>query len=165
MRILDEGFKPGDGDADWLGEGIYFWERAPAIAHDWAAVIHEGEACVVQAEVDLTDCFDLCGGRDNRLLKPYYARFEELIGLENVKALTQDDIRHELDHRVLSLAAAELEEQGRRIRVVRAPFLEGRPLYSVPGGPQSAFSERGQVQLAVRDATAISNCSIFEFES
>lgn len=164
MHILDEGFKPAEDDAAWLGTGAYFWERAPELAYEWAAVIYGDDTCVVQAEVDLDDCLDLTAGRDTRILQPYYQRFETLVGSDTVRSLVQDDCRHELDCRVVNLCVADLEEAGRRVRVVRAPFLEGEPLYALAGGPRSALTERGQIQLAVRDASALSNCCILEYE-
>jgi hypothetical protein len=51
---------------------------------------------------------------------------------------------------VIDTLVEDLRVGGRTIVAVRAPFIEGRRIF-----PQSAFYERGHVQIAVRDRLII----------
>ena len=42
-----------DNDYDWLGNGIYFWEEAPARAYEWAKWKFEDDAAVIGAKIRL----------------------------------------------------------------------------------------------------------------
>lgn len=59
QRILSAGFEISRNEYDWLGDGAYFFQDAPARALEWAQQHFGNDAAVVGAEIDLDDCVDL----------------------------------------------------------------------------------------------------------
>lgn len=67
-QVLDEGFIPTTGNEDWLGHGIYFFEASVHLGWIYARKDvgrarekgYSAEPALLAAEIDLTDCIDLC---------------------------------------------------------------------------------------------------------
>jgi hypothetical protein len=59
QRILSTGFEISRNEYDWLGDGAYFFQDAPARALEWALQRFGANAAVIGAEIDLDDCIDL----------------------------------------------------------------------------------------------------------
>ena len=47
QAILQSGFRPSTNRYDWLGDGVYFWQDAPARAWEWARAHWGPRAAVV----------------------------------------------------------------------------------------------------------------------
>src|SRR5437879_4037246 len=58
-KILRNGFRASDSDAEWLGRGIYFFEEDEGRARDWAKAIHADAPAVLGAAIDVGSVLDL----------------------------------------------------------------------------------------------------------
>lgn len=155
-RIRAEGFRPSDNPYDWLGDGVYFWERGPGRAWQWACDLYgTADACVVKARVPLADCLDLTDIDGVELLRPFYDRFYAARGEQVVRALRQRGGARRVDSAVINFAIDTLEEDGLTISVVRAAFPEGEPLWRPPDMDPSGLLDRTHVQLAVRNPSIV----------
>jgi hypothetical protein len=149
-RILAHGFEISRNDYDWLGDGAYFFQDAPARAAEWARQGFGAELAVVGAEVDLSDCLDLLDPNWHGVVREGYTTFLNDLRADGRSAPRQTAGAHRLDREVLNLTATLLAERGMHIRTVRATFVEGVPLYE-----HSALWSRAHVQIAVREPSAL----------
>lgn len=147
-------WKPSANRYDWLGKGIYFWERNKRRAKEWAANNVKGDAAVIQAEIELGSCLDL-------------ADFEYLDQIRN--AYDRQVLEYELAGRKLPVnRSAKLRDLDRVVidyfveytesvsggtfefDTVCSPFEEGDPLF-----PGSLIRDQNHVQIAVRNSAMI----------
>jgi len=141
---------------DWLGHGIYFWEGNPARAMEWAeARKAEGKIdtpFVVGAIIDLRHCLDLF---DSAGLKEISVAHAELIKtLKTTGAARPQNVGPSPDKagRLLDCAVLNYLHEYRKERKdadydsIRAPFLEGKPIYRGAG-----FRANNHIQICVRD--------------
>lgn len=149
-RILSSGFEISRNDYDWLGDGAYFFQDAPLRALEWARHRHGDNAAVIGAEVDLGDCVDLFNPKWHDVVRESYLDLIARLNASERPLPRQTRGAHRLDREVINRMAAVLESRGVAVRVVRAAFVEGEPLF-----PGSALWNRAHVQLAVRDRAAI----------
>lgn len=153
--ILADGFWQSSSQPDWLGDGIYFWQDAPARAREWAEIRFQTDAAVLSATILLDGCIDLLDiGWEQALANAYdeYALMSRRLGKPMPQ---QGGAAHRLDRAVLNFLAGVLEEAGRHVTSIRSSFAEGEPAF-----PGSAITRRGHVQIAVRDSKAISDVSL-----
>ncbi len=145
---------------DWLGHGIYFWEGNPARAMEWAeARKAEGKIktpFVVGAIIDLRHCLDLF---DSAGLKEVSVAHDELVTTLETAGVpvpkntgpTPDKAGRMLDCAVLNyLNEYRKERKDPNYDSIRAPFLEGDPIY-----PDAGFRANNHIQICVRDETCI----------
>ena len=75
-------------DYDWLGTGIYFWERDAPRALAWAEFVKTHpefsatgiqEPAVVGAVIDLGYCLDLLESESIRLVKEAYGKLSQIL--------------------------------------------------------------------------------------
>jgi hypothetical protein len=150
QRILSGRFEPSRNEYDWLGDGTYFFEGAPARAFDWARERFRAEPAVIGAEIDLSGCIDPLDTRWNAVIRVAYDGLLATLAGERLPVPRQATGAHRLDRAVINHAAGLLEKTGMPVRSVRASFREGDPLY-----PGSALYDRAHVQICVRDPSAI----------
>lgn len=150
-RILSSGFEISRNEYDWLGDGAYFFQDAPARAREWARQRFGAEAAVIAAEIDLSDCIDLLDIPWQAVIEQSYA--DLLLRLETSAQPIPRQTRgaHRLDRAVVNHTVGLLQSRGAQLRTVRAAFIEGKPLF-----PGSALWSRAHVQISVRDTAAIS---------
>lgn len=144
-----------DGKAEWLGHGIYFWERSSDKAWDWARKNHpDEEIAVLGAIINLERGLDLCDLKDSRFLQGILDDLKET-GLSSVFPTNNPPKRyHPLDCLLVNYACAALRKQGVKIATLRAPFLEGDPLFTEEGR-SSVLRLHSHVQIAVRDPATV----------
>jgi len=148
--IAQEGFRRSQEPWDWLGEGIYFFQDAPARAREWSVQQGATSPVVLAAVIRLEDCMDLLDIEWAQVIVDAYYDFVRLFA-ENGWSLPQNrGGNRQLDKQVMDYVVGWLGTQGQPVRVIRAVFVEGSPLY-----PESALYDRGHVQVAVRDPTLI----------
>jgi hypothetical protein len=163
QTILAEGFQPSANDHDWIGHGVYFWERAPRRAWDWAAERYPGDdPCVVAAAIELRDCLDLVDTPAMKLLARFFDMYVERQGEEVVAGIRQTFGARRLDCEVLNFAAAELASLGHDVKLIRAPFEEGTPIFDRPGLPASQLRGLSHVQIVVRDVSVLGRPRVVE---
>jgi hypothetical protein len=169
--------KPGN----WLGVGAYFFEENLTKAVDWALVQVGLRArlgafhspAVLEADLDLTDCLDLCSSESHQILAaiagklqlagalaqqhgPELASFggagssgkSFVIADYPMSAQFADD--HYADKQVIDALVAELAREGRSVTSVRASFACGQQPYS-----NSHFFSDTHTQIAVIDTARV----------
>jgi hypothetical protein len=134
---------------DWLGSGAYFWENNPARALSWAKLLTGRSSstgkpqiekpAVVGAIIDPGNCLDLAEESSLALLRTAYSGFERLYS-ESDGPLPENEegFRGDADliKRHLDCAVVNFLHQLRKIEgqpsfdTVRAPFIEGKPLFA-----------------------------------
>ncbi len=155
-RILAHGFEISRNDYDWLGDGAYFFQDAPARAMEWARERFGTEAAVLVAEIDLDGCLDLLDVRWQEMLATAHQSFTALVERLDLSLPVQSRGAHRLDRAVINYAVDMLAEDGMLIRSVRAAFEEGPPIFS-----ESALRTRSHVQIAARDPSAVVRTWLF----
>lgn len=167
--ILENGFRLSENAEDWLGDGIYFWQDAPARAWQYAKEKRQqerfnGTPAVVGAQIllplgatiDLFDAhwihrlrrkyFQLLSGmlRGGMEIEEYEKTFRQSTDIETPKA-------RRVDRLVINSLVGEIAvREGHPIMAVRASFPEGAPVY-----PESGFRTKSHVQLAIREPKLI----------
>lgn len=150
QRILSAKFEISRNEYDWLGDGAYFFQDAPARALEWARRRFGDDAAVVGAEIDLNDGIDFLDVRWYEEVRRAYRRYRALLEQEGSRLPRQTRGAHRLDRHVVNYLVVVLLDRGLRVRSVRAAFGEGEPAF-----PGSALLDRSHVQIAVRDLSAI----------
>jgi hypothetical protein len=150
QRILASGFEISRNEYDWLGDGAYFFQDAPARALEWARQRFGDDAAVVGAEIDLEDCIDLLDVPWYAQVRDAYRRYRADLEMRGVPLPRQSAGAHRLDREVMNYLIDVLAEEGRGVGSIRAAFAEGEPTF-----PASALLNRSHVQIAVRAPVAI----------
>lgn len=164
-KILKDGFRPSTNKYDWLGRGVYFFQDAPDRAWDWAyqhtqRKYPNDSPAVICSRLRLKNCIDLFDSLPNTgwplLIKETY---NELLISHGNSLPQQQGLRHGLDRLVIDSMIDALEGDGYTIGVIRSVFLEGELIF-----PTSALSQKGHVQIAIRDLTLIEDSWLFNTE-
>jgi len=146
--ILSEGFKISRNTYDWLGEGVYFFQDAPARASKW--VERRNDPAVIGVVISLDGCMDFLDISWYDTLYRVFKQYKAACRNTGVELPVQIKGNHKLDKIVLDLTVKALENSNFRIKTVRAIFKEGLRVY-----PRSALNRLDHVQIAVRDTTTI----------
>jgi len=147
-EIIDtERFNPSKNDYDWLGHGIYFWEYAPLRAWQWAKEKNGADAAVIEAQIELGYCLDLTDIRFTENVRAaYWGLREAYARAGEVLPINRGKLRY-LDCFVINYLCGFIIPH---CDTVRAPFLEGNPIYD-----GSALLTQSHVQLVVRNDACI----------
>ncbi len=148
--ILQQGFRGSRNSYDWLGDGVYFWQDAPARAWQWASAKWGPQAAVVGSLLSLDDCLDLLDIRWDQPLAIAYQSLVVQLQQQQLALPTQSPGAHRMDRAVINYAIRLLGHQGVPIGAVRSAFREGTPIY-----PSSYLYTRSHVQIAIRDLSLI----------
>lgn len=148
--ILSAGFEVSRNEYDWLGDGAYFFQDAPARATEWARQRFGADAAVIGAEIDMEDCIDLLDVHWREQVRLAYTRYSAIFEREGKPLPRQTRGAHRLDRGVLNYLVAALADRGLRVTSLRAAFGEGKAMFA-----GSALLDRAHVQIAVRDPSAI----------
>lgn len=145
---------------DWLGHGIYFWEGNPSRALAWAEQRKAEKKIrvpfVLGAIIDLRHCLDLFDHDGNAQVREAH---DELVkdfkksglAMPENRGKTPDKAGRMLDCAVLNALHKYRENLGETgFDSVRAPFLEGEPIY-----PNAGFRSENHIQLCVRNTACI----------
>jgi hypothetical protein len=137
-------WRPSRNPYDWLGDGIYFWEHAPARAREW------GQGGVVGAVLQLGLCLDLTDTAYTQLLELTHNKLRATYLAQKRRLPQNRGKRRELDQLVINELVAQADAQIGAFQSVRCPFLEGEPAF-----PGSAILRESHIQIAVRDRDCI----------
>jgi hypothetical protein len=147
-RVAIRDWKPSRNPYDWLGEGMYFWEYGPERARTW------GTGGVVGAIIQLGTCLDLTDTRYMDLLADEYQALRRSYRARHLKLPRNHgpgSKLRDLDALVINTFTNRAEEtSGLRFQTVRAPFLEGNPIF-----PGSGILRESHIQISVRDPACI----------
>jgi hypothetical protein len=157
--------QPSENNYDWLGTGIYFWENSARRALEWAKFAQANprfvraniaEPFVVGAIIDLGICLDLLEAESIAVVADGWKGLRESYEAAEVPMLENKKIGGEwilrrLDCAVINYVHLLREQEGESaFDSVRAPFIEGPPLYESAG-----FHERTHIQICVRNPAQI----------
>ncbi|MGW3549198.1 hypothetical protein ACWDHH_15725 [Janibacter hoylei] len=145
---------PSENEWDWLGHGIYFWERDFERATSWAS---DEDQVVYAAVIDLSRCLDLT--------QIQWRQFVTEVGQAAPPAvadgLTQNEYNRSLDCWVINQVVEQWrgEDGTPRFTTVRGAFQEGDPIYRAGTdlAKKSAIRSLDHVQICVVDDSAILN--------
>jgi hypothetical protein len=145
---------------DWLGHGIYFWEGNPSRALAWAEHRKSEKKIrtptVVGAIIDLRHCLDLFDQAGISQVQQAHTElaldFKKLnLPMPMNVGATPDKAGRVLDCVVLNALHKYRENLGEvAYDSVRAPFLEGKEIYTGAG-----FRSENHIQLCVRSTDCI----------
>lgn len=151
--------RKSEGDYEWLGHGIYFWENDPQRGLEWAESGNTKKKiehpAVVGAVIDLGHCLDLTSRMGLDEVKAAHDTLQEVYAKGGLSMPTnkmgKDKVKRELDCQVIQMlhfyrAANDLPPYD----TVRAPFLEDEPLYTDAG-----FRRKNHIQIAVINTDCI----------
>ena len=153
-RITLADWKPSRNVYDWLGEGVYFWEGSRSRAAQWAVEQFGTDGDDLEAEIDLSECLDLLENTYHAALRGTYRDLRAAYSQLGWTLPLNRKGRHDLDclviNRFVELMKEFADPRDVRVRSIRCPFEEGRPLF-----PGSAIRSESHIQLAVRDVRCI----------
>lgn len=160
LRGDESHLRHSEEEFDWLGHGIYFWEGNPSRAMQWAedrkAMGKIQTPFVIGAIIDLGRCLDLFDHDGLVQVKTVHSELKktfETAGVPVPKNVgsNPDKAGRRLDCAVLNSLHKYREKRGEaRYDSVRAPFLEGKKLYSCAG-----FRSANHIQICVRETACI----------
>src|SRR5438046_8247688 len=102
VSILRDGFRISRNEYDWLGDGVYFFQDAPARAREWARDRWGDQAAVVGARIRLEDCMDLLDIRWAPILHEVYDGYLTQLKRTRSPAPRQTSGAHRLDREVIN---------------------------------------------------------------
>ena len=146
-------FRPSRKPYDWLGNGIYFWERDPRRAYEFAMQKKSESPSVVGAIIDPKRCFDLRCREGHEMLRAAYARYCSDVGCpreENTSFKHGIPLKRNLDRFIIEMACTAFSEQGGTFDTVIGTFFEGEEIY-----PGAGMRDKTHTQICVRNTDCI----------
>jgi hypothetical protein len=148
LNIIATGqFSPKQNDYDWLGHGVYFWEYAPLRAWQWARAKYGNDASVIEAQIKLGYCLDLTDIGYTDSMRSAYDGLREAFARTGKALPVNKGKARRLDCFVINYLCGMILTE---CETVRAPFLEGHPIYD-----GSALLTQSHVQIVVRNNACI----------
>jgi hypothetical protein len=159
--ILDGGqLRPSLNPWDWLGHGIYFWERSEARALQWAREMAATPAssirkpAVIGAIISLGHCLDLADPDSARVVTEAHAHYQDrcqATGVAPARNKGPESKARFLDCAVINHLHHLNESLGLpAFDTVRGFFNEGQPVY-----PTAGLRSLDHVQVCVRNPKCI----------
>lgn len=149
---------------DWLGEGIYFWERDPWRALEWAISASERpkqtagkikDPYVIGAILDLGRCcnlldFDCCAEVESAF--QFISEVYKSAGQPLPENRQGEDKLLRFRDKIVIKAMHDIRDDQKLppYQSVRAAFIEGQELY-----PGAGFKKKNHIQIAILDAQCI----------
>ena len=162
VSIREGGFTITENEYDWLGHGVYFFERSPRRAMEWARKrFSDREPCVMAAEIDFgkhgRNCLDLASREGLAVLEEYFQDFVTAYPREYVAGLKETCGYRQFSCEVLNRFCLTMGEVGWDIHAIRSVFEEGDYIFSDPDGvlPTARLKKFSHIQIAVRECDAI----------
>lgn len=150
-HLLAGSVEQSDQHFEWLGTGFYLWQDSPWRAQAWAVDRHGGDAAVVIARVSLDGCLDLLNPRWQQQLAAADLEYVfECVAAGRAPAQNRPSGNRARDCAVINWYCERAEQDGFRVRSVRAIFEEGEPIFEA-----SAIRALSHIQIAVRDPSVI----------
>lgn len=144
---------------DWLGSGMYFWERDPERALLWAKNKDDiSEPAVIGAIIDLGHCLDLTRHENMLYLQEGFMflewsclRANKPLPRNHGKKKSGDVLLRDLDCSVINMIHQLNEKRNRKpYDSVRGIFIEGEPVF-----PGACIYEFTHTQLCIRNPNCI----------
>jgi hypothetical protein len=160
INIQNNGFRASDNDYDWLGNGIYFFQDAPARAGAWAKKHYPKEPVVIRASIYLEGCMDLLDTMWFEDLKMIYGAFAAQYRFRGVPMPLQNPSvskAHRLDCAFFKYTTKLLLGQDNQVKCIRAAFAEGNSIF-----PTSAIFDLAHVQIVVLNPALIKEISLIK---
>ncbi|MEQ8404234.1 MAG: hypothetical protein RKE49_03990 [Oceanicaulis sp.] len=155
-------FKKSENAYDWLGHGIYFWERDPRRGLEFAHMLaahplrgrHIQKPAVIGAVLTLGRCLDLTVRNAATFTSEAYQALLDLFNSHDGASMpvnSADLLRRDLDCAVFNMLHRMRAQQGSPpFDTIRGIFEEGDPAY-----PGAGFKDHTHIQIAVRNTDCI----------
>ena len=146
-------FKPSKKPYDWLGNGIYFWDRDSRRAYEFAREKKSKRPSVVGAIIDPKRCLDLRCRESQEILREAYRDYCEGEGHPKAKNSSYEygvPLRRNLDCYIINTACAMIADAGGTVDTVIGTFFEGAEIYSGSG-----MRDKTHTQICVRNPECI----------
>ena len=149
-------------DYDWLGHGMYFWEKNFQRALHFAQELQKRkkpirEASVLGAIIDLGLCLDLLDkeyigavAKSFASVRDSYASLDVAVPRNTGLGTSRDLLIRQLDCAVIEHVHFKARRNGRPFDSVRGVFIEGEPLY-----PSAGFYDKSHIQICVCNPNCI----------
>jgi len=145
--------QPSKNSYDWLGSGVYFWDRDPKRAYEFAEEKNLEGPSAVGAVIDPKNCLDLRCREGHEVLREAYDSCCTAAGSPTHKNSSfKDDVplKRDLDYVIIETACMLASDTGGRIDSVIGIFFEGKEIY-----PGSAMRDKTHTQICVRNPKCI----------
>jgi len=154
-RVIEgaDDFIPSKKPHDWLGDGIYFWDRDSRRAYEFAREKKSKRPSVVGAIIDPKKCLDLRCREGHEILRAAYLYRCKKVGPPQEKNCSYEHgvpLRRNLDRIIIETACEILSDTGRPIDTVIGTFFEGAEIY-----PGSEMRDKTHTQICVRNPDCI----------
>ncbi|MDR2698191.1 MAG: hypothetical protein LBB30_00735 [Candidatus Methanoplasma sp.] len=146
-------FRPSRKSYDWLGNGIYFWDRDPVRAYEFAVQKKSKEPSVVGAVIDPKRCFDIRCRNSQEMLRTAYRRYCDDMGCPKERNSSYEEgipLRRNLDCVIIEAACKMYSKNRRTFDSVIGTFFEGKEVY-----PRAGMRDRTHTQVCVRNLDCI----------
>jgi hypothetical protein len=144
---------PSKNSYDWLGSGMYFWDRDPKRAYEFAVEKKHKEPSVVGAVIDPKRCLDLRCREGHEILREAYDNYCMEVGCPTQRNTSfKDDIpmKRDLDYIIIESACTLDSDTGEKIDTVIGTFFEGKEIY-----PGSGLRDKTHTQICVRNPECV----------
>ena len=148
-----DNFRPSQKAYDWLGNGVYFWDRDPRRAYEFAVEKKSKAPSVVGAVIDPKNCLDLRCREGHEILREAYATYCKETGCPTQKNRSFKEgipLRRDLDYIIIKTACMLASDRGKKMDTVIGTFFEGKELY-----PGSGMRDKTHTQICVRNPDCV----------
>ncbi|MCL1984365.1 MAG: hypothetical protein FWG58_03065 [Methanomassiliicoccaceae archaeon] len=154
VLLGSDDFTPSDKPYDWLGRGVYFWDRDPRRALEFALKKGSVEPSVVGAIIDPGRCLDLRCRDSQEMIRTAYEKYCKDHGTPEQKNASYEEgvpLRRNLDFAMIE-AACMFYQRSNDITfdTVIGTFLEGKEIY-----PGAGIRDKTHTQICVRNPDCI----------
>jgi len=147
-------FRKSDKPFDWLGRGVYFWERDPRRAYEFAKEKKSKEPAVVGAFIDPGRCLDLRCRDNQEIIRSAYDQYCMDYGVPEERNESYEEgipLKRDLDCLMIEAACKmNRNPSGRTFDTVIGTFLEGMEIY-----PGAGMRDKTHTQICVRNPDCI----------
>ena len=154
MLLGSDDFRPSNRSYDWLGKGIYFWERDPVRAYEFALQKGSRDPSVVGAIIDPGRTLDLRCRESQEMMRSAYETYCDYQGVPEQRNASYEEgipLRRELDFVMIEAACRmQRNSDGKTFDTVMGTFLEGKEIY-----PGAGMRDKTHTQICVRNPDCI----------
>lgn len=131
---------------EWLGDGVYFWENAPARALQWAIDRKKENPTVIGAIIQVGHCLNLMDKSSNFPIAQAFKKCKSLFEEIGIKMPDNNGKFHNRDSIVINSLHVLADHDKHPYDTVRAAYIEGDPLFE-----GTEIRSDTHIQICVRD--------------
>lgn len=151
--LAEEDLRASMRSYDWIGNGIYFWDRDPRRAHEFAINKKSKDPTAVGAIINPGRCLDLRCRDGQEILRMAYEFYCKEFGIpseENSSFKEGVPLRRDLDCLIIETACSLFSDKENPFDTVIGTFFEGKDIY-----PGAGMRDKTHTQICVRNPKCI----------